>query len=273
MIKSGVFDGMNLKRSVLLSVYETVIDSAVSDLKNAVEGQLDLFGMLDDVPDTSDDGFPDLPELPKRELLNYEKEYLGAYVSGHPLDGLEEEIALVSSTNILEILENENGRFAPDSKVSLGGMISKSRSQLTKRGEYMRYLSFEDLTGEIEVIVFPSQVRKLEGKLEEGNLCVISGNLDIREDGAAKVRLEKLESLADRMPSFDKLYIKTETESGEILERIKKVLRGRGGCIPVIIYCAETKQSKMAPRSMWVNDESCIEQLEKIVGEGNVKTV
>ncbi len=272
MIKSGVFDSLNIRRSVLLDVYENVIDSAVREQKNAVSGQLDFFSMFEENMDAVDD-FPEMPELPKRELLNSEKEYLGVYVSGHPLDGLETVIANNSSTNVLEISENENNRFVSDMKVKLGGMISKRKDQLTKRGELMSYLTFEDLTGEIEVLVFPSQVKRFESVLKEENICLIQGNLDVQEEKSTKIRLESIELLETTMPDFKKLYLKLKSDEKEKLDRVKRLLDGTHGTVPVIIYYEDTKASLQAPKGMWVKDDRHLDDLAEILGKDCVKKV
>lgn len=272
MIKSGVFDSLNIRRSVLLDVYENVIDSAVREQKNAVSGQLDFFSMFEENMDAVDD-FPEMLELPKRELLNSEKEYLGVYVSGHPLDGLETVIANNSSTNVLEISENENNRFVSDMKVKLGGMISKRKDQLTKRGELMSYLTFEDLTGEIEVLVFPSQVKRFESVLKEENICLIQGNLDVQEEKPTKIRLESIELLETTMPDFKKLYLKLKSDEKEKLDRVKRLLDGTHGTVPVIIYYEDTKASLQAPKGMWVKNDRHLDDLAEILGKDCVKKV
>ena len=272
MIKSGVFDSLNINRSVLLSVYENTIDSAVKEQKNTVSGQLDFFNMFEEDTAPSDD-FPDMPEMPKRDLLNFEKEYLGVYVSGHPLDGLEDVINRNSSTTILEIIENENDKFASDMKVKLGGMISKRKEQLTKRGEIMLYITFEDLTGEIEVLVFPSQVKKFDALLKEENFCIIQGNLDVQEERETKIRLEGVEFLESWVPDFRKLYLKMNSSDKEKMSQVKAILGGNNGIVPVLIYFEDTKETLQAPKSMWLKDERTISALEKIFGEGSVKKV
>ena len=272
MIKSGVFDSLNLRRSVLLDVYENVIDSAVREQKNAVSGQLDFFSMFEENMDAVDD-FPEMPELPKRELLNSEKEYLGVYVSGHPLDGLETVIANNSSTNVLEITENENNKFVSDMKVKIGGMIAKRRDQLTKRGELMSYLTFEDLTGEIEVLVFPSQVKRFENVIKEENICLIQGNLDVQEEKPTKIRLESIEMLETAVPDFKKLYLKLKSNEKEKLDKVKRLLDGTYGAVPVIIYYEDTKAALQAPKGMWVKDDRLVIELKEILGEDCVKKV
>ncbi|MBO4940946.1 MAG: DNA polymerase III subunit alpha [Clostridia bacterium] len=272
MIKSGVFDSLNINRSVLLSVYENTIDSAVKEQKNAVSGQLDFFNMFEEDAAPFDD-FPHMPEMPKRDLLNFEKEYLGVYVSGHPLDGLEDVISRNSSTTILEIIENENNKFSSDMKVKLGGMISKRKEQLTKRGEIMLYITFEDLTGEIEVLVFPSQVKKFDALLKEENFCIIQGNLDVQEERGTKIRLEGVEFLESWVPDFRKLYLKMNSSDKEKMSQVKAILGGSNGIVPVLIYFEDTKETLQAPKSMWLKDERMISALEKILGEDSVKKV
>ncbi len=273
MIKSGVFDSLGITRATLLQVYETTIDSAVREQKTMVSGQLDFFSMFEET-DVTKDNFHKVPEFDKRELLNFEKEYLGVYVSGHPLDGMENVIKNVSSTTVLEIVENENDQFVSDAKVKLGGMISKRRDQLTKRGELMMYLTFEDLTGEIEVIVFPGQVRKFEPFLKEDSFCLLSGNLDVQEEKPTKIRLETIVELKTYdVPSFTKLFIKLKSTDTAGFEGVKNILKDKNGSVPVIIYYEDTKKSVQAPRSMWVSDDKCVVELEKLLGEGTAKTV
>ena len=273
MIKSGVFDSLELTRSTLLGVYESAIDSAVREQKNAVSGQLDFFSMFEEESQSLADNFPEIAEFDKRELLNFEKEYLGVYVSGHPLDGLEDAISTASSTTVLEVTENENGQFVSDSKVKIGGMISKRREQLTKRGELMLYITLEDLTGEIEVLVFPSQVRRFEQHLREESICLISGNLDVQEDKPVKIRLEEIVPLMAIKKPFNKLFIKLDSKDEQGFAAVKNILNGKRGNIPVIIYYEDTQKSVQAPKSMWVSDMKAVDELKRILGDDNVKTV
>ena len=219
------------------------------------------------------DDFPTFAEMPKRDLLNAEKEYMGVYVSGHPLDGLEDVINRNSSTNVLEITENEDGRFTSDMKVKIGGMISKRREQLTKRGDLMLYITFEDLTGEIEVIVFPSQVKRFDAVLKEEYICLLKGNLDIQEEKLPKIRLEEIELLDTTVLEFKKLYLKLRSDEKEKLDKVKAILSGESGLVPVLIYYEDTKETLQAPRSMWIKNDKCIPALVEVLGADSVKKV
>ncbi len=273
MIKSGVFDSLGLTRATLLDVYEGAIDSAIREQKNAVSGQLDFFSMFDEQQESTGDNFREIPELDKRLLLAFEKEYLGVYVSGHPLDGLEDTIGRMSSTTALDITENENGQFVSDAKVKLVGMVSKRKEQLTKRGEKMLYITLEDMTGEIEVIVFPSQVRKFDQYLLEDGICLIAGNLDVQDERPTKIRLEEAYPINTSAPEFKSLYLKMKSTDTEKLAQVKRILFNSNGRIPVIIYYEDTKKSVKAPESMWVNDKKDMPRLKEVLGDDSVKTV
>lgn len=273
MVKSGVFDSLGLTRATLLDVYEGAIDSAVREQKNAVSGQLDFFSMFDEQQEGTGDNFREIPELDKRLLLAFEKEYLGVYVSGHPLDGLEDTIGRMSSTTALDITENESGLFVSDTKVRLVGMVSKRKEQLTKRGEKMLYITLEDMTGEIEVIVFPSQVRKFDQYLLEDGICLIAGNLDVQDERPTKIRLEEAYPINTSAPEFKSLYLKMKSTDTEKLAQVKRILFNSNGRIPVIIYYEDTKKSVKAPESMWVNDKKDMPRLKEVLGDDSVKTV
>ncbi len=273
MVKSGVFDSLGLTRATLLDVYEGAIDSAVREQKNAVSGQLDFFSMFDEQQENTGDNFREIPELDKRLLLAFEKEYLGVYVSGHPLDGLEDTIGRMSSTTALDITENESGQFVSDTKVRLVGMVSKRKEQLTKRGEKMLYITLEDMTGEIEVIVFPSQVRKFDQYLLEDGICLIAGNLDVQDERPTKIRLEEAYPINTSAPEFKSLYLKMKSTDTEKFSQVKRILFNSNGRIPVIIYYEDTKKSVKAPESMWVNDKKDMPRLKEVLGDDSVKTV
>ena len=157
--------------------------------------------------------------------------------------------------------------------MKLGGMISKRKEQLTKRGELMLYITFEDLTGEIEVLVFPSQVKRFDAVLREENFCIIQGNLDVQEERGTKIRLEGIELLDSWVPDFGKLYLKMNSQDKEKMSQVKAILGGSNGVVPVLIYFDDTKETLQAPKSMWLKDESCISELEKILGGDSVKKV
>ncbi|MBO5364383.1 MAG: DNA polymerase III subunit alpha [Clostridia bacterium] len=273
LIRSGAFDSLGQKRSVLMSVYEKVLEGAVAEQKSLMPGQMDMFSMMEESVSQGDD-FPDMPEFDEKEILAMEKECIGMYISGHPLDRVREQILGCSTAQIQEIHENENGRFNIGSKVRIAGMITKIRNQVTKKGEMMRYLEFEDLSASIEVLVFPSLLRKFEALLRPDQIVVIEGNLDITEDAPAKLRLESVSGLQEMATENRKLYLRllsTETQKGK---RMKEILRQNRGNVPVVLHYADKKETLAAPESLWASGTGeMMNTLEEVLGKETVKLV
>ena len=275
LIKSGAFDELGLKRSVLINVYESVLDDAVSKTKRVMPGQIDMFGNMEEIS-VGTDNFIDIDEFPKSDILAMEKETIGMYVSGHPLDSCAEAVRAMSTCSVNEICENENHRFNIGDQVTVSGIITKLRNQLTKRGEIMRYIELEDLTGSIEVIVFPSQVKRFDELTYPDNIVTISGNLDISDDAPPKLRLENIRPLdtAAQRRSRSRLYIRFDSRDIETMARVKDILRDANGDTEVVIRFEDTKQMVKAPASMMVNkNDKRIDSLIALLGEDNVKLV
>ncbi len=273
LIRSGAFDSLGQKRSVLMSVYEKVLDGAITEQKSLMPGQMDMFSMMTDATPVGDD-FPDLPEFDEREILAMEKECIGMYISGHPLDRYREQILRCASAQIQEIHENEENRFNIGEKVRLAGIITKIRNQVTKKGEMMRYLELEDLSGSIEVLVFPSLLRKFESFLQVDKILVLEGNLDLAEEAPAKLRLESISPLPDKPAESKRLYLRLLSTEGEKEEKLKGILRQNKGEIPVLLHYADKKETMSAPESLWIQDApEVLELLELLLGKENVKLV
>ena len=273
LIKSGAFDEFGLKRSVLINVYESVLDDAVSKTKHIMPGQIDMFGNMENISVKSDN-FADLEEFPKNEILAMEKETIGMYVSGHPLDSCAEAVKAMSTCSVAELCENENHRFNIGDQVTLSGIITKSRNQLTKKGEIMRYIEIEDLTGSIEVIIFPSQVKRFDELTYVDKIVTISGNLDISEDAPPKIRLENINLLDTSAKRKSRLYIRFDSRDVQTMTKVKEILRDANGDTEVVIVFEDTKQKVKAPKTMMVNkNDRRIDSLINLLGEENVKYV
>ncbi len=273
LIRCGAFDSFSLKRSVLINVFERVLDDAVARAKNVMPGQIDMFSqMTESVP--AADNFPDAEEFPEKEILAMEKECIGMYVSGHPLDSCAEAVKATSTASVIEITENENHKFNIGSQVAISGVITKARDQLTKKGEMMRYVELEDLTGSIEVIIFPSQLRKCDPLARPDMQVTICGNLDMTEDAPPKLRLEDIKPLDVTARKRSRLYLRADSRDSRAIEGIKEILRGGNGDIEVAIKYEDTGQVLKAPASMWVErSDGKIERLAMLLGEENVRLV
>lgn len=287
LIRSGSFDSLGLKRSVLLSEYELLLDNIASNAKNEVPGQMSLFDLVDDagIDDTGlskhiEDKFEDRPEFPVEQLLAMEKESIGMYVSGHPLEKWREMQFSNGITNALAVVEDEEHRYESGTKVSMLGIITSVRSRTTRNNEIMKYIVLEDLTAGIEGIVFPSGVRQYDDLLKKDTRVFVRGDLDITDDNPPKLRVQSIQRLAEpqqpkaRKITDSRLYIKLKSGDKQGLNILKQVLSGANGAMDVVIYYEDTKRQALAPNDMKVNPNDVrIETLKNIFGESNVKVV
>ncbi len=271
LIRCGAFDSLGLKRSVLLYEYETVIDRFAQTAKNELPGQISLFDMGDDEPQKPDaDNFKDRPELQKSAMLAMEKESIGMYVSGHPLDDYRDMQFAPGITTILSALENEDGALKPDAPVTMIGIISELHTRRTKRNEIMKYITLEDLTGSIECLVFPAGVAAYDSLIEKDRLIQIRGDLDITENQPPKVRVRTIEPL--KKAPMPKLYIRLGTRDEEKLNAIKQTLSGARGGAEIYVYFADEKKMSKARATINPGDGR-IGILENMLGKENIRMV
>ena len=274
LIKCGAFDEFGLKRAQLFRAYERVMDDAQYAAKNTMPGQLDMFSMMSGEAERNADNFEGCREFPETELLAMEKESIGMYVSGHPLDSKAAAVRAASTASISDIIENEDKRFNIGSQVTVSGIITKVRNQLTKKGDMMRYVEFEDLTASMEVIIFPGQLRRFADIAVEGSIVTISGNLDISDDAPPKLRLEDMRMLDETARKRARLYLRLDSTDTVVLNEVKRILKAESGDVSVVIKYSDNGQVVAAPKSMMVkrNDERT-EILKKLLGDENVRLV
>lgn len=278
LIKSGCFDSMGLKRSVLLSECDLLMDRLAANAKNEVPGQMSLFDLDDDAMSAvPEDKFEDKPEFPVEQLLAMEKESIGMYVSGHPLEKWREMQYNSNITTALSVILDEDRRYSPGDNVTMLGVITSARTRTTKKNEIMKYIMLEDLTAEIECIVFPSTVRQYDNLLKKDTKVLVSGDLDITDDNPPKLRVHTIQPLTApikpkaRETSQKKLYIRLKSGDEQGLNIIKNTLSGAGGDMDTVIYFSDTKKKMLAPKSMRVSlGDERIAALKSIFGDDNV---
>ncbi len=192
LIKAGAFDEFEQTRSTLLASFETILDTINDTSRKTMQGQVTMF----DLGKTEDEKienmkykFTTLKEFDEKELLSMEKEMLGIYISGHPLDKLRSKIEAVSTINTLQMLQiSEQEDLGLDGKqVKYVGIINSIKKKYTKRNTLMAFMSVEDLYGSTEIIVFDSCFSKAQNILLEENIVLIDGRLSIREDEPVKI--------------------------------------------------------------------------------------
>lgn len=289
LIKVGAFDRFGIYRSKLLAVYEKLLDSASNDRRKNIEGQISLFGdEFSDVINQPRIEYPNIREFNKKNMLAIEKEMTGLYLSGHPLDEYKKSLKTQTSIEIQKI--NEAGEALDtdiDSaviksedtvydgmKVVIGGIISSVNRKVTRNNDIMAFMTLEDLTGSIEVIVFPKTLRRVNSFVNEDELVVVRGRVSIREDEGPKILCEDINVL-EKVDS-SKVYIRLEDKEKlmSIKEPLKILISKYKGETPLYIFTNKEKQQYRMSREMWIDkDSDIISILEQKFGKENIKIV
>ncbi|OQB12385.1 MAG: DNA polymerase III subunit alpha [Firmicutes bacterium ADurb.Bin193] len=266
LIRAGAFDSLGGKRSQYLAVYEKVMDDSAAQLRNNFSGQISLMG-----EEIAADDLPDMSEFAKNELLSMEKEVMGIFVSGHPLESKRDVILSSSSISIGEILsafsEESEGEITDGQQVKIAGIITKIQLKYTKKDEQMAFLRLEDLSGTIEVIVFPRVLNDFESLLTEQSIIVVSGRIDAREEQEPKIIMDAAFPVKDEPQR--RLYIKVPKGKEGEFNRLLEILKIFGGTVPVYIYFEKDKKTVSAPDAYRVTPcEALNAELKKVLGEG-----
>ncbi|MBC7248474.1 MAG: DNA polymerase III subunit alpha [Actinobacteria bacterium] len=224
LIKSGAFDYLGYTRNHLLKVYEKTADLAAERQRLYEEGQHSLFGEEDEETDLME-AQPAAEELPKDKLLAYEKEMLGIYVSDHPLMQVKEALEKHVESEIADLAELGDGAVK-----WIGGIITKKTQRITRKGELMASLALEDLSGRVEVTVFPALYNQYRELLEEDRVICVKAKVELgeREEEVTAVRVVALDLAEPRLKRSEDcdLYIRLEAEQAEkeMMDRLKDIL-------------------------------------------------
>lgn len=275
-IKSGAFDSFNLTRKQMMLIYSDIVDSVNAEKKTAVSGQMSLFDMFEPKERPLDVTMPDVGEYTKGELLNMEKEVLGIYVSGHPLDeysGLIEK-NITNLTSDFEIDEETGTAKVNDNdRVIIGGIVSAITVKTTKNGQSMAFITIEDQVGSVETVVFPKIYQTYRQYIFADNKVFITGKVNVDEENGGKV-------ICDKVIPFNSIpkdcWIKFSDKEQYLLaeKELFSMLEASDGNDRVVIYLEAEKARKYLPMSMGINADSImIDRLTKRFGEKNVKVV
>ena len=276
-IKAGAMDSLGGSRKQLMAVYVQVVDNIQKNKKNNMAGQLSLFDMVEEEARADFDiKLPEIGEYSKETLLNFEKEVLGIYVSGHPLEEYEKTWRKkITATTAEFSLDEESGKvgIGDGSVVTIGGIISEKTVKYTKNDKVMAFLTIEDLAGTVEVVVFPRDYEKYSALLTEDAKVFITGRVSVEEEKDGKLICERIEPFAK--PSRT-LWIKFETrEAYQAAEQeLFAAIAESEGEDSVVIYTENPKGKKELPRNRNVKaDEALLKTLYALYGEENVKLV
>lgn len=312
LIKAGAFDGMGGNRPQLLAVFESAMDANSSLRKQTVDGQISLFDMaFGGAPLVQENHtLPNLPDYPLRQRLALEKEIAGVYITGHPLDDYRDVLGkLPFSTADLDGLEEREDRgLSLDGQiVDMGGILTEVKGKATKKGAYMGFITLEDLTGQIECLVFPKVYERYQGMMAVDDLVVLHGRLSIREEEAPKLLVEKLIPLEAWHPEESapaapmgpntarpvpppkrhtseapkltdaqaaakaprKLYLRLNRPQ---MDAASSVLSLYPGSVPVYLHLPAEKMTLLAPKTGWCDaSDGCLNRLNALLGAENVK--
>ena len=282
LIKAGALDCFGATRKQMMSVYQQLMDSVQSGKKNSIAGQMSLFDMVDEEEkDELEVKMPvGLGEYSKEMRLGFEKEMLGVYISGHPLDeyrGLWDKVITHKTSDLMVEESEEEGvtqaaAVGNGERATLGGIIQNIKIKYTKtKGEAMAFLTLEDMVGQIEVIVFPKVYRQFQQLLVEDRKVMISGRVDAEEERDSKL-------LADNIVDFEAiprtlwLQFANEEEKDARMAQLTPILEASDGRDRVKLYCADTKAVETLPANKCVEiGEALLSQLSEVMGEANIR--
>ena len=276
-IKSGALDCLEGNRRQKMTVYGQIVDSAAQEKKNTVAGQLSLFDLAgDDVKKDFEIRMPDVDEYDKDTLLAFEKEVLGIYLSGHPLEqcrDIMEKMITAKTTDFQPEEDSGIPKVRDGQKVIIGGMIADKTIKYTKNNKVMAFLTIEDLVGTVEVVVFPRDYEKWNTLLEDEARIFIQGRVSAEDEKASKLILEKVRAFDD-MPRELWIQFRDREDYGGSEQELIEYLRGNPGHDSVVIYLKDVNAMKRLPAAFHVKiSDSWMEGLRKKYGESNVKVV
>ena len=276
-IKAGAFDGIPGNRRQKMMVYVQILDAVNQEKKTAMTGQMSLFDLVsEEEKEAYEIRMPDVEEYPKEAKLAFEKEVLGVYISGHPLEEYEQRwrnnITAVT-TDFLPDEETGMPRVIDNSKVTVGGMITGKTIKYTKTNKVMAFLTVEDLVGTVEIVVFPRDYEKNAQLMEEDDKVFIQGRVSAEDEKASKLICENIRSFDD-VPSELWVQFATKEEFLSEEEDFYRLLNDSDGRDSVVVYIRSPKAVKrLGPsRNVKINGELLGKLYEKY-GSDNVKVV
>ena len=293
LIKSGSFDNLGHTRKTLIASFENIIDTIANNDKKNFDGQVSMFDIGNTAKEEMKYNYTILPEYDKKELLSMEKEMLGLYISGHPLENIRELLEAKTNINSMELrqignagelddgsqpelenYENSQTNFKDGQNVTYAGVITSVKKKYTKNNKLMAFVTIEDLYGQVEIIVFDSCYQNCSSVLIEENIVLVEGRLSIREDEDAKI-------VARNISEFKETETETKTKAFELditnaSEEIKYKLKGaihffQGDRNNIQLQIINGDRVDKAG-GIYITPE-ILKQFEEILGEGKARIV
>lgn len=271
LIKAGAFDSSGAKRSQLMHVLETAIEWAEGFKRENIQGQVSIFNAVRDSEVHHYYDLPEIPEWSEHQILSFEKETLGLYITGHPLASYEGELSryTIPSSRIPDLQDRQ--------EVTIGGTVNRMKRLTTKKGEAMATVTVEDLHGTVEVLVFPDLFKKYSENLSKDLPLIITGEIDKAENGI-KIKAKNIRTLSSISAGGNSRRVEVRLNSDNIKEEdlthMKKIFLNYPGSCPVFIrFRVNQKESLIAVGNLKVDpSESFISEIEKTL-DGKVLIV
>ncbi len=276
-IKSGAFDSLGGTRKQFMVIYVQIMDQVNREKKYSMTGQMSLFDMVaDDQKAEFDVPLPDVGEYEKETKFAFEKEVLGVYLSGHPMEEYEEKWRKNITRTTLDFqLDEDTGRTKvhDGARETIGGMITAKTIKYTKQNKVMAFVTLEDLAGSVEVVVFPRDYEKNQQYLDEEGKVFIRGRVSEEDEAASKLICEKVIPFEQTKRELWLQYPDKDTylrQEGELLG----LLADSDGQDSVVIYCKKEKAIKRLPANRCVNaDKLLLNNMKNYLGESCVKVI
>ncbi|MBR4308777.1 MAG: DNA polymerase III subunit alpha [Oscillospiraceae bacterium] len=272
LIKCGAMDSLGLNRARMLYAFEMIMEDISKNRKHNLEGQMDLFSLLGGTGESHNYvEIPEIPELPKSKLMQMEKETIGLYLSGHPMDEYRKQLQGSGAVPILRILqsfETGDGHYRDEQIVRIAGVAEAIKMKTTRNNTMMAYVTLEDDTADMELLVFSGTIAKRGELLKENTPLVVEGRLSVRDDKAPQMVVNEIypiQALVIKAPKT--LYLKLPTEGCTEDRKIRAILNMFPGDLKVVLYYADTGVRRGTTCSI---REDMMEEMRHLLGEKQV---
>ncbi|HIQ67166.1 MAG TPA: DNA polymerase III subunit alpha [Candidatus Faecousia excrementigallinarum] len=274
-IKCGSMDCFGYHRSQLLAVYDVMMDSVASSRRRNLDGQMGMFSMLQETDAAASIPIPQLAEMKKADLMLMEKETTGIYLSGHPMIDYR---PYLRNTHVVPIgvLMEEDCPYEDEQIVSIAGIVQTVKLKTTRNNSMMAYVTIEDDTGGVELLVFSKVLSQYGGYLRENQPVVIVGKLSIRDEKEPQIIVNRARPISDYVDGLAEeepaqktgtLYLRLPTQEDSRYRKVRAMVNMFPGTEKVVVYFADTKQCRGAQCSL---DKRLLSELQNVLGQENV---
>ena len=274
-IKCGSMDCFGYHRSQLLAVYDVMMDSVASSRRRNLDGQMGMFSMLQDTDAATSIPIPQLAEMKKADLMLMEKETTGIYLSGHPMIDYR---PYLRNTHVVPIgvLMEEDCPYEDEQIVSIAGIVQTVKLKTTRNNSMMAYVTIEDDTGGVELLVFSKVLSQYGGYLRENQPVVIVGKLSIRDEKEPQIIVNRARPISDYVDGLAEeeperktgtLYLRLPTQEDSRYRKVRAMVNMFPGTQKVVVYFADTRQCRGAQCSL---DKRLLSELQNVLGQENV---